>query len=287
MERKNNLNMLYSKVFRRTFFNSLAKGKELNNAFGEFNDYLSNSSDLTVREFFTLIYNFLKSEYRNEYVYKTAIVNKIVFGRHSPRTSSTSIELPINNSIVDVAVFNGCSTAYEIKTEYDSPKRLVTQSVDYLDVFERVYIVTHPKHIEKYISLNLPNIGVISLSKKDTLRVEKEAVSNLENIKLDKLFNVLRKDEYISIIEDYTSSKISMPNGLVYKFCKDIFVSMQHDTANKYFINALKKRTTDKEFIDYIYSLPACLRTLGYATPLSKKQKDYIVNIMDFKLGIY
>lgn len=287
MERKDNLNMLYSKVFRRSFFNSLAKGKDLNNAFGEFNDYISNSNNLTVRDFFTLTYNFLKSEYRNEYVYKTAIINKIVFGRHSPRTSSTSIELPINNSIVDVAVFNGCSTAYEIKTEYDSPKRLVTQSIDYLDVFEKVYIVTHPKHIEKYISLNLPNIGVISLSKKDTLRVEKEAVSNLENIKLDKLFNVLRKDEYISIIEDYTSSKISMPNGLVYKFCKDIFVSMQHDTANKYFINALKKRTTDKEFIDYIYSLPACLRTLGYATPLSKKQKDYIVNIMDFKLGIY
>ncbi|HDT1287553.1 sce7726 family protein [Enterobacter asburiae] len=287
MERKDNLNMLYSKVFRRTFFNSLAKGKDINSAFGEFNDYLLNSNDLTVRDFFILIYNLLKNEYRNEYVYKTAIVNKIVFGRHSPRTSSTSIELPVNNSIVDVAVFNGCSTAYEIKTEYDSPKRLSTQAIDYLDVFEKVYIVTHPKHTEKYISLNLPNIGVISLSTKDTLRVEKEAVSNLENIKLDKLFNVLRKDEYISIIEDYTSSKISMPNGLVYKFCKDIFVSMQHNIANKYFINALKKRTTDKEFIDYIYSLPACLRALGYATPLSKKQKDYIVNIMDFKLGIY
>ncbi|HFT2069762.1 TPA: hypothetical protein RG869_004399, partial [Enterobacter hormaechei] len=70
MESKDNLNMLYSKVFRRTFFNSLAKGKDINSAFGEFDDYLSN--DLTVRDFFILVYNLLKNEYRNEYVYKTA-----------------------------------------------------------------------------------------------------------------------------------------------------------------------------------------------------------------------
>ncbi|MEX2979150.1 sce7726 family protein [Serratia fonticola] len=287
MQSKDNLNMFYSKVFRRSFFNSLAKGNDVSNTFNEVRNYLSNTSELTLRDVFVCLFDKLKHEYRNEYVYKTAIINKIVFGRHSPRTSSTSIELPINNSIVDVAVFNGCSSAYEIKTEYDSPKRLVTQSIDYLDVFEKIYIVTHPNHAEKYCSLNIPNVGVLSLSEKDTLRVEKEALSNIENIKLDKIFNVLRKSEYISIIEDYTSSNISMPNGLIYNFCKDIFVSMPLEVANKYFVNAMKRRSIDKEFIDYIYSLPACLRTLGYATPLSKKQKCYIVNLMDSKVGTY
>lgn len=279
--------MFYSKVFRRSFFNSLAKGKDVSNAFNEVGNYLSNTSELTLRDVFVCLFDKLKREYRNEYVYKTAIINKIVFGRHSPRTSSTSIELPVNNSIVDVAVFNGCSSAYEIKTEYDSPKRLATQSIDYLDVFEKIYIVTHPNHVEKYCSLNIPNVGVLSLSERDTLRVEKEALSNIENIKLDKVFNVLRKYEYISIIEDYTSSNISMPNGLIYNFCKDIFVSMPLDVANKYFVNAMKRRSIDNEFIDYIYSLPACLRTLGYATPLSKKQKCYVVNLMDSKVGTY
>ncbi|MBA1734104.1 sce7726 family protein, partial [Escherichia coli] len=89
---------------------------------------------ISLRDLFTSLYDFLRLNYRNEYVYKTALVNKIIFGKHSPKTSSSSIELPIKNSIVDVAVFNGTSTAYEIKTEYDSPKRLITQAPDYLDV---------------------------------------------------------------------------------------------------------------------------------------------------------
>lgn len=284
---KDNSCTCYTKVFRRSFFASLAKGEDLNKALMDCKDYLISNSELTLREFFVAAFESLKKEYRNEYVYKSAIINKIIFGRHSPRTSSTAIELPVNNSIVDVAVFNGYSTAYEIKTEYDSPKRLVTQSVDYLDVFEKVYIVTHPKFSDKYCSLNIPNIGVISLSEKDTLKIEKEAKLNIDNIKLDKIFNVLRRDEYVRIVEDYTSSKLSMPNGLIYNFCKDVFISMPLKIANAYFVKAMKKRSTDKDFIDYLYSLPACLRALGYATPLSKKQKDYIVNLMDSRMGIH
>lgn len=285
MLNKVNSKTCFSKLFRRAFFCSLAKGDCLNNPLAEFKSHLTASEELTVRDFFSSAFDSLKANYRNEYVYKSAIVNKIVFGRHSPRTSSSSIELPVNNSIVDVAIFNGCSTAYEIKTEYDSPKRLVTQSLDYLDVFEHIYIVTHPKLVGKYCSLDIPNVGVMSLSKKDTFKVEKEAVSNIENIKLDKIFNVLRRDEYVKIIEDYTSEKVCMPNGLIYNFCKEVFTSIPLNVANMYFVNAMKKRAMDKEFIDYLYSLPACLRALGYATPLSKKQKDYIVNLMDSRMG--
>ncbi|MDM6752243.1 sce7726 family protein, partial [Escherichia coli] len=103
-------------------------------------------------------------------------------------------ELPIKNSIVDVAVFNGTSTAYEIKTEYDSPKRLITQAPDYLDVFDKVYIVTHPEYASKYCDLNLPRVGVMVLNKKDQLSVIKEADSNIDYIKSDSLFSVLRKE---------------------------------------------------------------------------------------------
>ncbi|MEQ4936796.1 sce7726 family protein [Proteus terrae] len=276
-----NDNFSYAKIFRRSFFSSLAKGEALEDAFADFKNSCPEYSDMTLRDIFISYFDKLKNNYRNEYVYKSAIVNKIIFGRHSPRTSSTSIELPINNSIVDVAIFNGCSTAYEIKSEYDTPKRLSTQTIDYLDVFEKIYIVTHPKFVEKYCNLNIPNVGVISLTSKETLRVEKEAISNFENIKQRSLFNILRKNEFINIIEDYTSSKIMMPNGLIYDYCGDIFDSMPLEVANNYFLKAMKNRNNNKEFIDYIYSLPACLRALGYATPLSKKQKDYIINLMD------
>ncbi|MGJ7975971.1 sce7726 family protein [Providencia hangzhouensis] len=284
MQHNDDLNTFYAKIFRRSFFSSLAKGKSLEDAFVGFENILSEYPNFTLRDVFISYFDKLKNNYRNEYVYKSAIVNKIIFGRHSPRTSSTSIELPVNNSIVDVAIFNGCSTAYEIKSEYDTPKRLSTQTIDYLDVFEKVYIVTHPKFAEKYCDLNIPYVGVISLTMKDTLKVEKEAISNFDNIKHDKIFNILRKNEFISIIEHYTDEKIHLPNGLVYKYCREIFNTMPLKLANDYFLQAMKKRANNKDFIDYIYSLPACLRALGYATPLSKKQKDYVVNLMDSKI---
>jgi len=282
-----NTNIIYAKAFRRPFFNSLARGENLSATLSLFKDAIPNHNELTIRELFDLFFDLLRKNYRNEYVYKSAIVNKVVFGRHSPKTSSSSIELPVNNSIVDVAVFNGHSTAYEIKTEFDTPKRLVTQSIDYLDVFEKVYIVTHPDLANKYAALDIPNLGVLSLSLKETISVVKEAKLNTENIKLEKIFNVLRRKEYVKIIEDYTSSVISMPNGLVQNYCKNIFLSIPFELANSYFISAMKKRATDKDFIDYLYCLPASLRALGYATPLSKKHKDYIVNLMDSKIESY
>ncbi|HDW3331242.1 TPA: sce7726 family protein, partial [Escherichia coli] len=256
----------YAKFFRRPIFSSLAKGKDISDLFGSFDSYCyetlfsnndNNEHEISLRDLFTSLYDFLRLNYRNEYVYKTALVNKIIFGKHSPKTSSSSIELPIKNSIVDVAVFNGTSTAYEIKTEYDSPKRLITQAPDYLDVFDKVYIVTHPEYASKYCALNLPRVGVMVLNKKDQLSVIKEADSNIDYIKSDSLFSVLRKEEFLAIIEDYTSTKINMPNGLVYEYCKEIFMQMPLNIANKYFISAMKKRCNDKVFLDYIYSLPA------------------------------
>lgn len=283
--RKNiNINKLSAKVFRRPLFYSLAKGADINSILSPFETTIVDNDGLTVRDFFCSIFDNLRNSYRNEYVYKSALINKIVFGRHSPKTSASLIELPVNNSIVDVAIFNGTSTAYEIKTEFDSPKRLITQTPDYLDVFDRTYIVTHPDLADKYCSLGIPKVGVISLSHRDNLRVVKEAESNSKNIKIESIFNMLRRNEYVKIIEDYTSTNVNMPNGLIYDYCKGVFVSMPLDKANKYFIKAMKNRTTNKDLIDYLYSLPACLRVLGYATPLSKKQKDYLVDLMDKEL---
>lgn len=80
------------------------------------------------------------------------------------------------------------------------------------------------------------------------MSVIKEADSNIDYIKSDSLFSVLRKEEFLAIIEDYTSTKINMPNGLVYEYCKEIFMQMLLNIANKYFISAMKKRCNDKVF---------------------------------------
>ena len=60
-----------------------------------------------VAELFESAWRVLRASYRNEYVYKAEIANRIVFGMHSPRTTALHVELPVARSIVDVAIFNG------------------------------------------------------------------------------------------------------------------------------------------------------------------------------------
>ncbi|EOU3149148.1 sce7726 family protein [Yersinia enterocolitica] len=274
----------YAKAFRRPIFASLAKGEDPRNILNFFEGSDFFDEQMSLRELFTLAFDSVRKSYRNEYIYKSAITNRIVMGRHSPLTSSLAVELPVGNSIVDIAVFNGTSTAYEIKTEFDSPRRLYSQTPDYVKAFERVYIVTHPNLAERYCELNIPNVGIMTLSKRDSLHILKEASSNLESIDLDIIFNMLRRPEYVEIVENYTSEKLDMPNGLIGSYCKEIFCQIPINVAHKLFLNAMRARTTTKDVADFIYSLPACLRALGYATPLSKKQKEYLIKIMDLKM---
>lgn len=58
--------------------------------------------------------------HRNEYVYKNVLLNRIVMGRHSTRTSTAFTEVPIGDSIADFLIINGKATVYEIKTDLEA-----------------------------------------------------------------------------------------------------------------------------------------------------------------------
>ena len=73
----------------------------------------------------------LIKEYRNEYIFKNTIANKIIKGRHRLSNVTYINEFRVVNSICDVAIFNGTSSAYEIKTELDNFDRLENQLADY------------------------------------------------------------------------------------------------------------------------------------------------------------
>ncbi|MFC0130959.1 sce7726 family protein [Massilia eurypsychrophila] len=118
----------------------------------------------TLAEMFELAWESLSDSYRNEYVYKNELATRLIFKRHSPRTAGFQVELGVGRSIVDVAVANGTSTAYEIKTEFDSARRLASQTSDYLNVFDKVYVVTHPSHVARYEKELDSRVGLIVLA---------------------------------------------------------------------------------------------------------------------------
>jgi len=67
----------------------------------------------TLREVLDEAFSALSIEYPVEYIFKAYVLKRVVFGRHSPRTTSFHTEVPIAGSRADILVINGEATVYE------------------------------------------------------------------------------------------------------------------------------------------------------------------------------
>lgn len=222
----------------------------------------------------------LGRDYRCEYVYKAAIANRIIFGRHSPRTANLAIELPVDGSIVDAAIFNGTSTAYEIKTEFDSPVRLTTQTPSYLRAFDSVNLVTHPALVDRYIQLLDSRVGIYALNADNSLSLKRAAVSDVSRVEPGVVFRMLRRAEYMTAVRKHFGPQPELPNGLIAAHYRALFTQLTSEQAHKALVGAMRSRTTDPDTSSFLAALPKSLRALGYATPLSPPQRARLLSAL-------
>ena len=61
---------------------------------------------------------------RDEYIYKAALTHRVLLGTHSLKTACMMTEFRVETCKADLAILNGTSTVYEIKSERDSLGRL-------------------------------------------------------------------------------------------------------------------------------------------------------------------
>ncbi|MFJ4110708.1 sce7726 family protein [Pseudomonas sp. NPDC089758] len=278
-----NTHRSFSKILSRSKFLSLAKGSHPADIFKDIKDFVP-ADVTTVSDLYEFAFKLTKKAYRNEYIYKTAIANRVVFGRHSPKTSSIAVELPIEDSVVDLAIFNGTSTAYEIKTELDSPRRLTTQTPNYLKAFDNIYIVTAPRLAATYEKACPKEIGIITLTSRDCLSIVRPAQSNKANINPATIFKTLRRDEYVTALEEILKTKISLPNGIIRQHCEKVFCTLDPTQAHEIFVNSMRLRTTSIESASFLLRLPEHLRILGYASSLSRPQRERLLIALEKNL---
>jgi hypothetical protein len=74
----------------------------------------------------------------------------------------TTFELNVGSSRLDIGRINGKSIAYEIKTELDTLDKLEKQLNDYSKVFEYIYVITHPCHYKKTLTIIPDHCGIIT-----------------------------------------------------------------------------------------------------------------------------
>ena len=277
-----NIPLLAAKLFSRSVFNDIVFAK--NNRVIEYliqNVNLPKSKDYSLFNYFEEFFKILSKSYRNEYVFKNSLAMDIIKKRHRFNNVSYVNELRTNNSICDIAIFNGTSTAYEIKTNLDNFDRLPLQLMDYQTVFDKIYVVCDTSKISIVEKLVSRNVGICELTSKNKVVIIKEALSNIDNISNKSIFYCLRPSEIEKIfVEKLNHSLPKRPKERRMESLA-IFESLDKSVVNQYFIEYMRKRSLKDYEKDYFCKFPSSILAMLLNLRLNKKK------LIDFNHRIY
>lgn len=246
-------------IFRGPFLEKVARGTHRSIMSELAQIYGSPGTRAPLREWFDFFYGVLFHKYRCEYVYKNAIATNIFLSRHSLYDSYMTGELRSGASRADVAILNGTSTVYEIKSKFDSFDRLSSQLVDYKKIFDLIYVVTTEERAASVVNI-WPDVGVIAMRNSGVLGIIRKAVSNKANTDPAAMFDCMRQAEYSRAILGYFGYLPKVPNSQLYRAAKGMFCSLEPPIAHDLMVKQVKVRGKKKPFADLIEGAPASLK---------------------------
>lgn len=250
-------------LFRCPFLERVAEGTHVPTML-ELADYYSSfsppSRTALLSEWFDFFYRLLFEKYRCEYVYKNVIATNIFLSRHSLNSSFMTDEIRSAQSRGDVAILNGTSTVYEIKSHYDSFERLDTQLLDYKRVFDHIFIVTTPIKAEAATRLLDRSIGVIALRHDGTLSAIRESPSNKHSADPGAIFDCMRQSEYCRAITQEFGFVPQVPPSQLYRAAREMFCRLSPGVAHDLMVDQVKRRGKKRPFVELIESAPVSLK---------------------------
>ena len=224
-------------------------------------------------------YASMKLNYRCEYVFKNEIIAELR-KHYAHRKSLVVNEFRVGNSIVDLAFFNGESRAYEIKTGFDTPRRLESQLNDYRRVFDKCFLVVEQGEVDTWKNYD-EKMGIIAFCHGPRGRISlvetRPAMVN-ESIDVDILMTCLRADEYEYIAEHYAGAKLSESKYRHFEECKSVLRGMDSKLLHGAFLETIEKR---KSGFDVLKQTPRELYQICLSMHLTAKQINVIINSLN------
>ncbi len=211
------------------------------------------------------------SPLRDEYVYKNTLITKNLLGRHSLRTATVLSEFRVGTSKADLAIINGTSTVYEIKSERDNLSRLQGQLADYRKVFARIYVVAAQPHIKKLEALIDEDVGILMLKQKLNLSTIRKAADNTSNIEPVAICNALRRDEATSILKSLGRDVPVVPNTQIMGVLREAFAELTPLEAHRGMVEILGKTRGAQHLQTHVDALPPSLTSAVLTMSLRKR----------------
>ncbi len=278
-------NLILNRVFTKNTIKSFIEDRPDLCYYAVVKRYINDITDKNHGQIISEIYQELDSAYRNEYFYKNTLLNKLLLGVHSPTTTTALIEVPIDKSKADFIMINGRAMVYEIKTELDTFERLSSQLKSYYKAFPNVNVVTSEDNLsllEK--KLKNTDVGIYLLTKrKNTLKCIKTHSSNFSNLNHKTIFKILRKQEFINILNTAVGEIPKVSDFDFYNECYKQFLKIDIIDAYNLFTRELKKR--NKISVKLIKSIPPELRGVMYFSKFKEKDYAKLNKFLDEKIG--
>ena len=272
-----------SKVFSPTLmaaFISLDPGK-LSSVVTELLDAgIIKNKSLSFAKALDKCYEHLSKNHRSEYIYKNQIIEALLEENHDLYSCAIIPEFRVGLSKADIAVFNGTSSVYEIKTELDSLDRLPSQMADYHQVFNHIYVVTHEKYVERIEAIVPKTVGIFILNAKNELTEHRPVQSNKSNVDQKTMMASLRMKEYSKIISDFHGYVPEVPNTKYYRACEELISEIPREHAHDAMVEVLLGRKLTNHQIELIRDVPYSLRALWVSKRYKSHETTSILNTL-------
>lgn len=278
---KNDLNQLrdYSSLFSRRETISM-----LNNDFTSVDikvhryiNTLPRKAIESYSSFLKYAYNLLKNNYPNEYVFKNSFLNQELINEVGTSNSVIINEFRTGSSVVDLAMFNGISKAFEIKTELDTVQRLKSQLESYKEAFNRVYIIVPESRLDSYQNYD-KTVGLIAFDPESNKKFHTVRESEIRlDLKRSVLMENLNTHEYKDLIEQFYGELPEMNSFNQYAICFQLLKQIPTLELNNLYLSQMKNRSFEKVMSTRYYSE---LNQICLSLKLNKtKRKTLIDNL--------
>ena len=265
----------YSSAFSRSLFTDIIKYGDCSRLDAIHDRYDGKrKKEKTYFSYLKYLYRQISINYRCEYVYKNELI-ELLIKKYAHSNTVIFNEFRVQKSIVDLAMFNGNSRAFEIKTEYDTTRRLIGQLVDYTRVFQLCYVVIPANMLETYEKDIPPYIGIVLMRESGGVLELDEARPAVENKNIDAgmMMKCLRTKEYENMVIEEFGKLPDVPYYEMYEACEEKLYDMPPDKLHQYFLKEIEKR---KNNMCLLKKAPRELRQMYLQLGLSKGQIDIL-----------
>lgn len=232
------------------------------------------------RDMFNWAQCVLAKSYQTEYYYKSVLLQKLVTGIHSPRSTAVFSEFKVGKCRADLVLVNDVATVYEVKTGLDDLKKASRQVGEYFKCFSRVIFVIDPVHLKKATEILPDSVGIACITQRKQLRILRQCDVENACLSSEEMFLALRRDEYERVVRS-NFPEVDLKN---YKSILACIGSMRPEEMQLEFNRILRKRGLSSSRLHDISKLPPSLLPAAYLYKMSSKEWNGLIQVLDMRV---